>query len=66
MPRAPNNWEAPESPNNVASFSSIQYIYSQKTLGSDMGAPNLFLAPGAIYPRYARVTPWNPISGSCT
>jgi len=27
---------------------SMQYIYSQKTLGSNMGAPNLFLAPGAI------------------
>ena len=29
-------------------LSSIQYIYSQKTSGSNMEAPNLFLAPGAI------------------
>jgi len=29
-------------------LSLIQYIYSQKTLGSNMGAPNLFLDPGAI------------------
>jgi len=29
-------------------FSSMQYIYSQKILGSNMEAPNLFLAPGAI------------------
>ena len=35
-------------------LSSIQY-YSQKTpkrLGSNQGAPNLLLAPGAIQPRY--------------
>ena len=29
-------------------FSSMQYIYSQKILGSNMEAPNLFLAPDAI------------------
>jgi len=29
-------------------FSSIQYIYSEKTLGTNMGAPNSFLSPGAI------------------
>jgi len=26
----------------------MHYIYSQKTLGSNMGVPNLFCAPGAI------------------
>jgi len=45
---APNHWEVPKSPNNVASFSLIQYIYFQKTLGLNMGTPNLFLAPGPI------------------
>jgi len=29
-------------------LSSIHYLYYQKTSGSKMGAPNLFLAPGAI------------------
>ena len=29
-------------------FSSIHYIYSQKTSGSNMGAPNSFCAPGVI------------------
>jgi len=29
-------------------LSSINYVRSQKTMGSNMGAPNLFLAPGAI------------------
>jgi len=32
----------------IQSPSSIQYIYSQKTFGSNSEAPNLFLAPGAI------------------
>jgi len=30
----------------------IQYICFRKTSGSNMGAPNLLLAPGAIQPRY--------------
>jgi len=42
MPRAPNHWGTPKSRNNGASFSSMQYIYSQNTLGSNMEAPNLF------------------------
>jgi len=29
-------------------FSSMQYIYFQNTLGSNMEAPNLFFAPGAM------------------
>jgi len=29
-------------------LSSIQCICSRKTLGLDMGAPNLFLSPGAV------------------
>jgi len=28
---------------------SLQYICSRKALGSNMGAQNLFLIPGAIY-----------------
>jgi len=36
-------------------LSSIHYIYSQKTLGSNMGVPNLLLDPGAVWPRYAPV-----------
>jgi len=37
-------------------LSSIQYIYSQNTLGSNTGAPNLFLVPGAFWPRHAPAT----------
>jgi len=33
--------------------SSIQYICLRKTSDSKMGAPNLLLVPGIIYPRYA-------------
>jgi len=32
-------------------FSSIPWIYFLKTSSSNTGAPNLLLAPGAIYPR---------------
>jgi len=39
--------KAPKSPNNVTS-TSMQYICFRKTSGSNMGAPNLHLAPGAI------------------
>jgi len=39
--------EAPKSPNNVTSI-SVQYICFRKTSGSNMGAPNLLLAPRAI------------------
>jgi len=42
---------------NVATMSqvlsSIQYICFRETLGSNMGAPNFLLAPGAIQHRYA-------------
>jgi len=31
----------------------MQYIYFRKISDSNMGAPNLLLAPGAIQPRYA-------------
>jgi len=51
MPWVLNHWGlgAPNSPNNAAStlFCTV-YIYSKKNLGSKMGAPNLFLAPGVI------------------
>ena len=39
-------WEAPKSPNNVMSTSSIQLL--PKSSGLNMGAPNLLLFPGAI------------------
>jgi len=41
------NMRAPKSPNNVTS-TSVQYIFCRKTSGSNMGAPNLLLAPGVI------------------
>jgi len=46
---------APKSPNNVTNtfFNRLQYICFQKTSGSNMEAPNLLLAPAAIYPRNA-------------
>ena len=37
----------PKNPNNVTR-TSVQYICFRKTSGSNMGAPNLHLAPGAI------------------
>jgi len=59
-PRAPNRCGAPIDYGwlqNVATMSqvlsSIQYICFRKTLGSNMGAPNFLLAPGAIQHRYA-------------
>jgi len=68
IPRAPNHSGgteilrerqmivgAPKSPNNVTSISSIQYICFRKNSGSNMGALNLLLAPGTIYPRFARI-----------
>jgi len=39
--------KAPKSPNNVTS-TSVQHICFRKTSGSNMAAPNLLLAPGAI------------------
>jgi len=38
---------APKSPNNVTR-NAVQYICFRKTSGSNTGAPNLLLAPGAI------------------
>jgi len=38
---------APKSPDNVTR-TSVQYICFRKTSGSNIGAPNLLLAPGAI------------------
>jgi len=67
IPRAPSNygdakslWGAPNGcagrrkvPTMSQALSSTQYICFQKTSVSNMGAPNLLLAPGAIQPRYA-------------
>ena len=69
---APNHRGVLKSPNDVARFffNTVAYIYSQKTLGLNMGTPNLFFVPRAVWPRYAPVTPWtlrkNPISAACT
>jgi len=38
---------APKSPDNITR-TSLQYICFRKTSGSNIGAPNLLLAPGAI------------------
>jgi len=54
MPRAPNHWEAPKSPNDDASkFFNILYLLP-KDLRFEHGVPNLFLVPGAI----TSVRPW--------
>jgi len=45
--RALNDCGAPKSPNNVT-ITSVQFICFRKTSGSNMGAPNLLLAPGAM------------------
>ena len=50
--KAPNDCGAPRSPNNVTR-TSVQYICFRKTSGSNIGAPNLLLAPGAISLRCA-------------
>lgn len=43
MPRAPNNWVAPKSPNNLeGTFFITAHLLP--------GPPNMFLAPGAIKP----------------
>jgi len=41
-------------------LSSIQYICFRKALGSNMGAPNLFLDPGVIYPRWRHLSSLRP------
>jgi len=45
--RAPNDCGAPKSHNNVTR-TSVQYVCFRKSSGSNIGAPNLLLAPGAI------------------
>jgi len=45
--RALNDCGVPKRPNN-ATRTSVQYICFGKTSGSNIGAPNLFLAQGAI------------------
>jgi len=60
IPRAPNLnggakslWGAPKSPNNVTNrFFNTVYLLP-KDLRFEHGAPNLLLAPGAIWSRYA-------------
>jgi len=49
MPWSPNHSEAPKSTNSSAStfVYTIQYIYSQKTLCSNMGAPKTSFLPWA-------------------
>ena len=51
-------------------LSSLQCIYYQKTLGSNMATPNLFLAPSAIQPRYAPgntcLYKWSMVAPSAT
>jgi len=47
---------------------SHKYFCFRKTSGSNMGSPNLLLAPGAIYPRYTpvyntRTLPLPPLNG---
>ena len=44
---------APNVPTMSQLLSSIQYICFRRTSGSNMGAPNLLLAPGAIKPHDA-------------
>jgi len=49
MHRARNHREgAKKSQQCRKYFSSMQHICFRNTLGSNMGPPNLFLAPGAI------------------
>ena len=52
IPGAPNHWGGRWKVSTMShALSSIQYICLRKTSGSNMGAPNLLLAPGVIYPR---------------
>jgi len=49
IPREPNHCRRRrKGPTMSQEVSSIQYICYQKMSGSNMGAPNLLLAPGAI------------------
>ena len=52
-PGAKSLWGRQKVPTMSHVHSSIQYVCFRKTPGSKMGAPNLFFAPGAIWPRYA-------------
>jgi len=48
VPQASNHGGRQKVPTISQVLTSAQYICSRKTLGSNMGAPNLFLALGAI------------------
>ena len=50
IPHPTNYWGAPKSPSNVSStfFNTVHSLPKNFAVGSNMGAPNLFLAPGAI------------------
>jgi len=48
IPRAPNHWGAPKNPIMSQILSWKQHICFRKTSVSNMGTPNVFLAPGAI------------------
>jgi len=56
MPLKLNHWGVPKSPNNVAStfFNAVHLL--PKDLRFEHGAPNFFLVPGTIKPRYAPVS----------
>ena len=56
IPRAPDHWVAPKRPDNVASFFFNAVHLLRAGLRFEHGAPNLFLALGAISPRYAPVS----------
>ena len=45
--RASNDCATPKSPNNVTG-TSVQYICFRKTSGSNIGVPNLLLAPSNL------------------
>jgi len=55
-PGAKSPWGRRKVPTMSQVLSSIQYICFLTTLNSNMGAPNLLLAPGAIKLRYAPAT----------
>ena len=51
--RALIHWGAPKRPNTVASTFCDTAHLLRKSSGSNIGAPNLFLAPGVTWPRNA-------------
>ena len=72
MSGVPNHWGVLKSPNDVTNFffNTVACIYSQKTLGLNMGAPNLRFCPArhltSIRPGHTVDSSKNPISGACT